>query len=583
MSSSGSRAAAAEVEEMSTEDVAAMIAHGESSGESDFEGLQSSDSEDEEENQPVQPAPQGQGWKRSSAPSDRAPNWLPPVPVTPGVTVDFGDAENITPASCFDLYFTDEVVDLVVTETNRYAEQKLLALGDRCPSARIRKWQPMTAKEFRIFLVLLIAMGIVTQPAMSDHWTTDWLTQTPGFAKVMSRNRFQLLLSCIHFTDNTQIERDATGRQKDPLAKLRRFMELITAKFRSVYYPRKEISIDEQMIGFKGRLTFKQFLPNKPTKWGIKAFVLAESTTSYVYEWDVYTGRDEAEGDQDDNDKSKSSKVVRKLVKHLHPGHVVYMDNYYSSPALFRWLSQRRQMAAVGTVRTIRKGLPKETKDKKPRGSEPRFWRDGNMIVCSWPDKKQVTLLSTIHDCSVVDVDINDRRAPGGHRSVKKPTCIANYNTFMGGVDKADQMLQYYEFPHRHRRWYLVLFHQLCNMAVHNSWIVFNTVKNSELDLLDFQRALIEDIFAQTQWPIGTGRRRSLQPAAPNVDQGRLTERHFQERIQGYFPDCVVCSKRPRHRKQCSFRCRQCEKPMCPGECFERFHTLAEFRVRYND
>eukprot|EP00117_Sycon_ciliatum_P024901 scpid99466/ scgid20786/ PiggyBac transposable element-derived protein 4 len=296
---------------------------------------------------------------------------------------------------------------------------------------------------------MLIAMSIVTQPSMADHWTTDWLLKTPGFPMIMPRNRFQLLLSCLHFTNNTTIARDESGRQIDPLAKIRKFMQLILDRFRCVYYPSKNLAIDEQMIGFKGRLTFKQYLPNKPTKWGIKAFVMAESTTSYVSEWEVYTGKDTGENvpQGELEDTSKSSKIVRALVQHLGQGHVIYMDNYYSSPSLFQWLSHHRKLGAVGTVRINRRGLPAGFKDKRARGTEARFWRDGNLLACSWPDKKQVTALSTIHDGSIVEVDIRDRRAPGESRRVRKPACIASYNSGMRGVDKPHQMLQYYEFP----------------------------------------------------------------------------------------------------------------------------------------
>ena len=51
------------------------------------------------------------------------------------------------------------------------------------------------------------------------------------------------------------------------------------------------MSIDESMIGFKGRLSFLQYMPKKPTKWGMKAYVLADSKTGYTYSWRLYTGK----------------------------------------------------------------------------------------------------------------------------------------------------------------------------------------------------------------------------------------------------------------------------------------------------
>jgi len=50
------------------------------------------------------------------------------------------------------------------------------------------------------------------------------------------------------------------------------------------------VSVDETMIGFKGRLGFIQYMPKKPTKWGLKAFVLSDAHTGYMYSWHLYTG-----------------------------------------------------------------------------------------------------------------------------------------------------------------------------------------------------------------------------------------------------------------------------------------------------
>ena len=44
------------------------------------------------------------------------------------------------------------------------------------------------------------------------------------------------------------------------------------------------------MIGYKGRLSFIQYMPKKHTKWGVRAYVLADSNTRYMYNWYLYTG-----------------------------------------------------------------------------------------------------------------------------------------------------------------------------------------------------------------------------------------------------------------------------------------------------
>ena len=58
--------------------------------------------------------------------------------------------------------------------------------------------------------------------------------------------------------------------------------------FMSEYNTHEELSIDEAMIPFKGRLSIKQYMKDKPTKWGVKVFVLADARNGYTVRLQVY-------------------------------------------------------------------------------------------------------------------------------------------------------------------------------------------------------------------------------------------------------------------------------------------------------
>ena len=105
----------------------------------------------------------------------------------------------------------------------------------------------------------------------------------------MKRDCFSLILRFLHLNDSSQYRRKGEPGQ-DPLFKLRPFTELLFDNFQSKYTLSKELCIDESMIAFKGRLSFIQYMPKKPTKWEMKAFVLADSQTGYMYNWHLYTG-----------------------------------------------------------------------------------------------------------------------------------------------------------------------------------------------------------------------------------------------------------------------------------------------------
>ena len=59
--------------------------------------------------------------------------------------------------------------------------------------------------------------------------------------------------------------------------------------------PHQFLYIAESMISFKGHLSFLQYLLKNPHKWGMKAWVLADSVNGYTWEWRLYTGREEGE------------------------------------------------------------------------------------------------------------------------------------------------------------------------------------------------------------------------------------------------------------------------------------------------
>ena len=163
----------------------------------------------------------------------------------------------------------------------------------------------------------------------------------------MSSNRFQLLALCLHFVDNSSVQRDQNGMCKDKLFKIRKFIDRIVESFRTKYTPRKCVLIDEQMVAYKGRLSFKQYMPAKPIKWGMKAYVLAEADTGSICDWHLYTGKDDS--DLQSADTANGTQVVIRLIKNLQPEHIIYTDNYYTSPDLFTTL-RNKKLGAVGTV-----------------------------------------------------------------------------------------------------------------------------------------------------------------------------------------------------------------------------------------
>jgi len=87
----------------------------------------------------------------------------------------------------------------------------------------------------------------------------------------MPREEFMLLNTFLHFADNQN------ANLSDRLYKVRPMLNHLISNWQKYYTLNREICIDERMIKFRGRIRFIQYIPSKPTKWGIKAFVLADA------------------------------------------------------------------------------------------------------------------------------------------------------------------------------------------------------------------------------------------------------------------------------------------------------------------
>lgn len=161
---------------------------------------------------------------------------------------------------------------------------------------------------------------------------------------LLSRNRFEMLLGMLHFADNSI-------NTNDRLSKISDLVNLLQLKFKEAYTPEEEICVDESNVPFPGRIFFRQYIPNKRHRYGIKLFKLC-SQGGYTWAFKIYTGKERADN------ISVSEKVVMELMEGLLDcGRTLYTDNWYTSVSLAETLLRRRTHL-VGTLRTNRKKSP---------------------------------------------------------------------------------------------------------------------------------------------------------------------------------------------------------------------------------
>ena len=343
----------------------------------------------------------------------------------------------------FKLFMPDAFVQGWVTETNRYA----MECEQKKPSKT--KWLEVCFEELLAFLGMVIAMGLVNLSSIPDFFSLEPILSHPWFPSIMSRNRFQQINKYFHISNSALYP-------NDKLAKVRPFVEHLVDKFRTHWTPHQHISIDEQMIGTRCRVSFIQYMPKKPMKFGVKNWVLADSVMPFVCNFQIYTGKEEGTAEQ-----GLASRVVFDLMEpYLYKGHRLFTDNFYSSPTLFKDLYEKGTLAC-GTVRQDRKGMPKQLMTKNSKGyekGESKFLMHECLTVVRWKDKRDVFALSTFHGNST------------NEEMPHKPDVISCYNKFMNGVDRSDQLLSYYSLNRKSVKWWEKVHWRLFELVIINMY-----------------------------------------------------------------------------------------------------------------
>ena len=128
----------------------------------------------------------------------------------------------------------------------------------------------------------------VIKPRYESYWQGaghNFIAHTPGFREVMERDRFIALWGFLHLVDQT----DEAVDKSDKIYKVRPMLDRMLPLFRRYYSPRQQLSLDEGMIPTKNRLAIKQYIRDKPVRWGIKSFLLCEAKTGYILDAEIYT------------------------------------------------------------------------------------------------------------------------------------------------------------------------------------------------------------------------------------------------------------------------------------------------------
>ena len=141
----------------------------------------------------------------------------------------------------------------------------------------------------KVFVAHLIVMGILKKYSLEQYGVEAAFSTCHFLATTCPEIIFKT--SCGIFTSVIQI-RPTHRREKQPMILcfwLGQWFDMMQRNFHTKYRPGKELSLDESMCPFKGRVHFKSYNPKKPNRFHIKLFMVSEPSTGYICGFEVYT------------------------------------------------------------------------------------------------------------------------------------------------------------------------------------------------------------------------------------------------------------------------------------------------------
>ncbi|XP_068742266.1 piggyBac transposable element-derived protein 4-like [Montipora capricornis] len=257
------------------------------------------------------------------------------------------------------------------------------------------EWFNTTLAEVKAFLGLHVLFGIKQLPATRLYWSTVPLIGVTAVQKVMSRNRFDKLSQYLHVNNNAnQVPRENPA--SDKLFKVRPILDRVVECCKMELRPDKNLSVDEMMVKFQGHLGMKHYMPMKPVKRGVKVWEIAEASSGFVCDFEVYTGKRQ-DGATEHN---LGYHVVYDLTRNITgKNHHVFCDNFLHTLNLQKICCritficvERRELRGKDFLKEL---SANNAQVKRLRQGESIFWRKNNLVATVWKDKRLVHFLSS--------------------------------------------------------------------------------------------------------------------------------------------------------------------------------------------
>eukprot|EP00048_Salpingoeca_helianthica_P001653 m.50622 g.50622 ORF g.50622 m.50622 type:complete len:609 (-) comp11603_c2_seq2:27-1853(-) len=472
--------------------------------------------------EPQQPVP----WGAAALPINMPPFTNQAGPVAPHA----GEGDK----AIIDLFFTDEIMEQLLVQSNKRANIRLSQKSSRGPKS-LQGWMPMSRGELYGYLAIIVYMGVLPRPAEADYWSSDPLLGSAFVASIMSYKRFKHIKHVFSAANPLPLQ-----EAQSKLAKIDPFPSMVLGVCQQRFLPAQELTLQECFVSTNQRFgrVFSQASPGHMLAEHCRILTLRDSRTGYCVSYHV-----------DCREQTTRDLVLATCSSLPHqPFRIAADPTLASIPTALALLTGGLYMyGAVAPPVPV----PGAGPDDLPASLQKEPLADGDYRWCMGPPHLSLTVwrdmdpagewyLSTFHTPDpAVTVQ---RRVREQYERVSKPAprVAADYHASMRICDQVAALQAAYsvQLNHRHR-WYTALVYFCLDVLLTNAHIYERTVKGPGASTKDFRLA-VAHLFASRAAAVASAAMPSAAAAAAVLAPGPHPHPHPHVHVNPHVPAVTV-------------------------------------------
>jgi len=478
--------------------------------------------------------------------------------------------EDKDPLFYFQLFLDENFYYYVSTESRKYFYKKCET--EKNLNNYKDKLYLLDPLFIRKYIITILSMGLVDLPSYKLFWKKHPLFENFFVKSLISKKEFEFIVRFLHF--------ESINIVHDKISKIRYLVNYFNSLWTKYSPFAKTYTIDETMVPYRGKLGIKQYIPNKPIKYGIKIYAIADSDTAYVRKWHIYSGK---------YDRKDTDNIVLELLEGVASYSHIFMDSHFTNFPLLEHL-HKMDYYFTCSISKNKKGLPNKEENINLESNKIKAYRSGDFLLVKFKNKKLFFAVTNYYahrtfqitekcrseekqqeESEKIKYRNENQIEDKNRKQIRKPECIINYNLLARGVDKNNQLASFYFSNTRSVKWYKKIFLYAVEVCLINSYILFKKYNNSKISVFDFKLRIIEamrDSIIEKK-----------EIVSDKIYADRLKGKHFLEKnSENAQRQCKICSIKKIIRRS-RYHCHACKISLCVEGCFKIYHTKKELKL----